>query len=70
MNNLKSQLEALAQQEMDRKTFLKYSGTVILSVVGVTGILKTIVGSHNPSGSAKPQANGGPRAYGASAYGR
>ena len=62
---LKTQLQALTTKEMDRKEFLKYSGSVLLAVIGVTGFLRILLGSHNAP-SEKKQTNG----YGASVYGR
>jgi hypothetical protein len=50
----------LLTKEMDRKDFLKYSGGVLLAVIGVTGLLNTLskVGDDHKNG------------YGTSAYGR
>jgi len=33
----------LMNQEMDRKGFLKYSGGVLLALVGVTGLINTLL---------------------------
>lgn len=51
----------LLTKEMDRKDFLKYSGGVLLAVIGVTGLLNTLskVGNDDRKGG-----------YGTSAYGR
>lgn len=56
-------LARLMNKEMDRKDFLKYSGGVLLAVVGVTGLLNTLLRLGGDDSSQK----GG---YGSSAYGR
>lgn len=67
---IKNQIDALLQEKMDRKDFLKYSGTVILGVIGVTGLLRMVLGgrefgtANNESG--KDQSSG----YGSSSYGK
>lgn len=51
----------LMNKEMDRKDFLKYGAGVVLAVVGITGLLNTLLrvgGESNRSG------------YGAAPYGR
>lgn len=59
-----NQIARLMSKEMDRKDFLKYSGGVLLAVVGVTGLLNTLfrIGGDNSTTSH----NG----YGSSSYGR
>lgn len=52
----------LLTKEMDRKDFLKYSGGVLLAVIGVTGLLNTL----SKVGGDDDNKNG----YGTSAYGR
>jgi hypothetical protein len=47
---------------MDRKDFLKYSGGVLLAVIGVTGLLNTLFKVGNDDNH-----KGG---YGTSSYGR
>lgn len=75
---IKNQIQALVQKEMDRKEFLKYGGGLLLAVIGVTGLLRVVLGSHDNSGIAgksvsttttttPAEGNGG---YGMSAYGR
>lgn len=57
-----SQVARLMSKEMDRKDFLKYSGGVLLAVIGVTGLLNTLFrlgGEQGPRGG-----------YGGSSYGR
>ncbi len=45
----KSTLQAISDQDMDRKTFLKYSGLALLSLVG----LKTVVSLLAPPSDQK-----------------
>ena len=55
----------LLNKEMDRKDFLKYTGGVVLAVIGVTGLLNTIFKlSGNDSNQA--QTSG----YGSTPYGK
>ena len=51
----------LLTKEMDRKDFLKYSGGVLLAVIGVTGLLNTL---------SKVGGDDNKNGYGTSAYGR
>lgn len=53
----------LMSKQMDRKDFLKYSGGVLLAVVGITGLLNTLL----QVGGEDSNPKGG---YGGSAYGR
>jgi hypothetical protein len=53
----------LMSKEMDRKDFLKYSGGVLLAVIGVSGLLNTLLRL-----GGDQQDN--PRGYGGSSYGR
>ena len=56
------QVARLMSKEMDRKEFLKYSGGVLLAVIGISGLLNTLLrlgGDH--------EARGG---YGGRTYGR
>ncbi len=69
---VKDQIQALTKKEMDRKDFLKYSGTLLLAVIGVTGFLRIVLGSHELS---KPTASDNKNeivsaGYGSSPYGR
>jgi len=68
---IKSQIDALLQEKMDRKDFLKYAGTVALGIIGVTGLVRMLLGSRGLIGGdagsdAKSQSNG----YGSSSYGK
>ena len=67
---IKTQIEALLKEEMDRKDFLKYAGTVTLGVIGFTGLVRMLLGSRSltsaPDGKTKLQGSG----YGSSSYGK
>jgi hypothetical protein len=53
----------LMTKEMDRKDFLKYTGGVVLAVIGVTGLMNTLM----KLGGGDNHQSGG---YGGSAYGK
>lgn len=38
----KSVIKTISEKEMDRKDFLKYSGVVLLSVIGFKGVISLI----------------------------
>lgn len=72
---IKQQFNALLTKEMDRKDFLKYSGGVILAAVGVTGMVRLLLGQGGiamPMQAQKPLATQLKESagYGGSAYGR
>ena len=71
---IKQQFDSLLQKEMDRKDFLKYSGGVILAAVGVTGMVRLLLGQSSIPLPAQPQPNTSMKpsgvGYGGSAYGR
>ena len=58
-------ISQLMNKEMDRKDFLKYGAGVMLAVVGITGLLNTLLRVGGESDTSKT-SNG----YGASPYGR
>lgn len=58
---MKQQLNQLLTKEMDRKDFLKYTGSIILTVIGVTGLMRTVL-QHQ---SFQSKSHG----YGSSPYG-
>lgn len=60
---MNKQIAHLMTKEMDRKDFLKYSGGVLLAVIGVSGLLNTLL----RLGGDRDGKSGG---YGGSAYGR
>lgn len=67
---IKTQIDALLQEKMDRKDFLKYAGTIALGVIGLTGLFRMLLGSRGLNapieGSSRPSGNG----YGSSSYGK
>jgi hypothetical protein len=69
MGNIKTQLDSLLSQEMDRKNFLRYSGGIVLALLGVTGLIRILLNSQKntlaPTETQKP--SGG---YGTSRYGQ
>lgn len=68
MPNIKKQLDGLLTQEMDRKNFLKYSGGILLALLGVTGLVRILLSSQkSPLTTEQPK---GPSGYGASRYGQ
>lgn len=69
--SVKKQIDALLAQEMDRKNFLKYSGTVVLGVLGITTIVGALLsGVHNQEGRHTDSTlKGRGSSYGSSAYG-
>jgi hypothetical protein len=58
MNN---QIARLMSKEMDRKDFLKYSGGVLLAVIGVSGLLNTLL---RLGGDRETRSGYGGRTYG------
>jgi hypothetical protein len=70
MVSIKNQLGELLHKEMDRRDFLKYAGGVILAVIGVTGLVRLLLGARDSTSigatDAKSKESGG---YGSSAYG-
>jgi len=68
---IRDQIDALLQEKMDRKDFLKYAGTIVLGVVGVTGIVRMLLGSRgllDAAPSAPPAKTS--KGYGSSSYGK
>lgn len=41
---INKQIDTILNKEMDRKAFLKYSGGVLLAVLGITGLLNALSG--------------------------
>ncbi len=67
---IKTNIQTLFATEMDRKKFLAYTGTVLLGVFGITGVLKVLTQAHHtPSHDQKsyPVQTSG---YGGSVYGQ
>lgn len=69
MTKIKEQLDAVFTKEMDRKNFLKYSGTIMLGILGITGLIRLLMGSHLelPGNSAEQPKGSG---YGSSRFGQ
>ena len=63
---ISTQIAQLMGKEMDRKDFLKYSGGVLLAVIGITGLLHTLT----QFGGGTSDENGKDGGYGSSPYGR
>ena len=63
----KNIIKAISEKEMDRKDFLKYSGVVLLGVVGLKGILTLLAPSEKPVASNASQQQG--RGFGTGKYG-
>jgi len=66
---IKDQIDTLLQEKMDRKDFLKYSGTIVLGIIGITGLVRMLLGNRGlvPTGSDQKSQGSG---YGSSTYGR
>jgi hypothetical protein len=67
--SIKTQIDTLLQEKMDRKDFLKYAGTVALGILGVTGLVRMLLGSRGLSIPSEDSKNQG-SAYGSSSYGK
>ena len=71
---IKQQFDSLLRKEMDRKDFLKYSGGVLLAAVGVTGMMRLLLGQGGVSLPTQSQPHADMKqsgvGYGGSAYGR
>lgn len=63
---IKSQINALLQEKMDRKDFLKYAGTIALGILGITGLVRMLVGNRGAVSQDSTQGS----AYGGSSYGK
>lgn len=71
---IKQQFNALLTKEMNRRDFLKYSGGILLAAVGVTGMVRLLLGQagigHTDGSSTAPvQAQQNSASYGGSVYG-
>lgn len=69
MVSIKKQLDSLLNQEMDRKNFLRYSGGILLALIGVTGLVRILLSSKGVNTGLLEQPKSG-RGYGSSKYGR
>lgn len=62
--NLKNILNRLDEREMDRKDFLKYSGLVVIGLVGLKGFINLL------SPDSQPSEKTVARTFGNGRYGR
>lgn len=67
---IKTQIDALLQEKMDRKEFLKYAGTVALGIIGVTGLVRMLLGSRGLIGAESGNGKSQGSSYGSSSYGK
>lgn len=70
MGNIKTQLDTLLNQEMDRKNFLRYSGGILLALLGITGLMRILLSSSGKSTGLIEGQTKSPRGYGSSKYGQ
>jgi len=71
MTKIKDQLDSLLNKEMDRKNFLQYGGTIVLGVLGITGLMRILLATEKGQsiktvGTTPLPATG----YGTSRYGQ
>jgi hypothetical protein len=67
---MKEKLEQLYAKEMSRTEFVRYSGGVLLTVIGVAGFMRALLHGSNASSSSAPARGGSVQDYGVSTYGR
>lgn len=70
MGNIKTQLDSLLHQEMDRKNFLRYSGGIVLALLGVTGLIRILLSSSHKTNPLIDDAQKQSHGYGSSRYGQ
>lgn len=63
----RSIIRKLGEKEMDRKDFLKYSGIVLISVVGLKGIAALLAQADKSTVAVQPQQTS--RGFGSGKYG-
>ena len=63
----KSIIKKLGEKEMDRKDFLKYSGLVLVGIVGLKGVISLF--SQNDTQPANLSAQQSSRGFGGGKYG-
>ncbi len=69
MGNIRTQLDALLTQEMDRKNFLRYSGGIVLALLGVTGLMRLLLTTKTATPLLEDQKSRS-HGYGSSKYGQ
>lgn len=67
---IKTQIDALLQEKMDRKDFLKYAGGVLLAAIGVTGAVRMLLGNRALNGTMPSEDGNKSSGYGKSRYGK
>ena len=67
---IKTQIDALLQEKMDRKDFLKYAGGVLLAAIGVTGVVRMLLGNRALTGMMSSGDGDKTSSYGKSRYGK
>ena len=67
---IKTQIDALLQEKMDRKDFLKYAGGVLLAAIGVTGVVRMLLGNRALTGMMPSEDGNKSSGYGKSRYGK
>jgi hypothetical protein len=70
MGNIKTQLDTLLHQEMDRKNFLRYSGGILLALLGVTGLVRILLSSNTKTIGLIDDQQKRSHGYGSSKYGQ
>lgn len=62
----RERLDQLLSTEVDRKTFLKYCGVAVLSVIGISGLIHALNGAVRTPTTSSLEA---PSGYGGRAFG-
>lgn len=69
----KSIVQKIRDQEMDRKTFLKYSGLMLVGLVGLRGAVALLTGADTHQNMASQSnletSKANPRGFGGGKYG-
>jgi len=66
----KTAIQKISDQEMDRKAFLKYSGLILVGLVGLRGVVALLNGDAKQITYQQPETlNASPRRFGSSKYG-
>lgn len=62
----RERIDQLLNAEVDRRDFLKYCGVAILTVIGISGLLRVLSGAASKPTVNGPKVSGG---YGGRAFG-
>lgn len=65
MSRIQGELQKLLSKKMGRREFLAHLGAGLLTIVGISNLLKQLI-HYDSSSKPKPTASGG---YGSSSYG-